>query len=429
MSKKYIRVALDAMGGDLAPAEPVKAAVEALEKRKILHMTLVGKEEVIRAELEKYQYPEDRLEILDAREVIEMAESPVNAIRKKKDSSIVKGLRLVKEGTCDAFVTAGSTGATLAGGQLLVGRIRGIERPPLAPLLPTAKGPVLLVDCGANVDARASQLVQFAQMGSIYMKNMTGIENPRVALVNIGAEEEKGNALVKEVFPLLKACEGINFIGNIEAREIPEGAADVVVCDAFVGNVILKLYEGLATMLLKKIKAALMSTIPSKIGALLIKPALKGLLKEFNITSYGGAPMLGLRGLVVKTHGNSEAVEIRNAIEQCIQFKKKDINGQFVAQMSGRKRQFLIHQHKGRESMDMEFEKLVSIIVDVLGVDAEEITPDTTFVDDLGADSLDVAQIIMGIEEEFDVTVDQDVASNVTTVGQALELIKNAIDA
>ena len=309
MSKKYIRVALDAMGGDLAPAEPVKAAVEALEKRKILHMTLVGKEEVIRAELEKYQYPEDRLEILDAREVIEMAESPVNAIRKKKDSSIVKGLRLVKEGTCDAFVTAGSTGATLAGGQLLVGRIRGIERPPLAPLLPTAKGPVLLVDCGANVDARASQLVQFAQMGSIYMKNMTGIENPRVALVNIGAEEEKGNAL------------------------IPEGAADVVVCDAFVGNVILKLYEGLATMLLKKIKAALMSTIPSKIGALLIKPALKGLLKEFNITSYGGAPMLGLRGLVVKTHGNSEAVEIRNAIEQCIQFKKKDINGQFVAQM------------------------------------------------------------------------------------------------
>ena len=333
MIKKYVRVALDAMGGDLAPAEPVKAAVEALEKRKILHMTLVGKEEVIRAELEKYQYPEERLEILDAREVIEMAESPVNAIRKKKDSSIVKGLRLVKEGTCDAFVTAGSTGATLAGGQLLVGRIRGIERPPLAPLLPTAKGPVLLVDCGANVDARASQLVQFAQMGSIYMKNMTGIENPRVALVNIGAEEEKGNALVKEVFPLLKACEGINFIGNIEAREIPEGAADVVVCDAFVGNVILKLYEGLATMLLKKIKAALMATIPSKIGALLIKPALKGLLKEFNITSYGGATMLGLRGLVVKTHGNSEAVEIRNAIEQCIQFKKKDINGQFVAQM------------------------------------------------------------------------------------------------
>ncbi len=333
MSRKYVRVAVDAMGGDLAPAEPVKAAVEALEKKKSLHVTLVGQEEVIRAELAKYKYPEDRLEILDAREIIEMSEPPVNAIRKKKDSSIVRGLKLVKEGTCDAFVTAGSTGATLAGGQLLVGRIRGIERPPLAPLMPTAKGPVLLVDCGANMDARPSQLVQFAQMGSIYMKNMTGVENPRVALVNVGAEEEKGNALVKEVYPLLKECEGINFIGNIEARDIPAGEADVVVCDAFVGNVILKLYEGLASTLIHKIKDALMSTLRSKLGALMIKPALKGMLKEFDITSYGGAPMLGLRGLVVKTHGNSEAVEIRNAIEQCILFKKKDINGQFIEKM------------------------------------------------------------------------------------------------
>ena len=333
MSRKYVRVAVDAMGGDLAPAEPVKAAAEALEKRKSLHVTLVGQEEVIRAELAKYKYPEDRLEILDAREIIEMSEPPVNAIRKKKDSSIVRGLKLVKEGTCDAFVTAGSTGATLAGGQLLVGRIRGIERPPLAPLMPTAKGPVLLVDCGANMDARPSQLVQFAQMGSIYMKNMTGVENPRVALVNVGAEEEKGNALVKEVYPLLKECEGINFIGNIEARDIPAGEADVVVCDAFVGNVILKLYEGLASTLIHKIKDALMSTLRSKLGALMIKPALKGMLKEFDITSYGGAPMLGLRGLVVKTHGNSEAVEIRNAIEQCILFKKKDINGQFIEKM------------------------------------------------------------------------------------------------
>ena len=333
MSKKYVRVAVDAMGGDLAPAEPVKGAVQALERRKSLHVTLVGQEELIRTEISKYKYPEDRLEILDAREIIEMAEPPVNAIRKKKDSSIVKGLKLVKEGTCDAFVTAGSTGATLAGGQLLVGRIRGIERPPLAPLLPTAKGPVLLVDCGANMDARASQLVQFAQMGSIYMSNMTGIENPRVALVNVGEEEEKGNALVKEVYPLLKECKGINFIGNIEARDIPAGEADVVICDAFVGNVILKLYEGLASTLIHKIKDALMTTLRSKIGALMIKPALKGMLKEFDVSTYGGAPMLGLRGLVVKTHGNSEAVEIRNAIEQCILFRKKDINGQFVEKM------------------------------------------------------------------------------------------------
>ena len=343
MSKKYVKVAVDAMGGDLAPAEPVKGAVQALEKRKSLHVTLVGKEEIIRAELEKYKYDEERVEILDAREVIEMAEPPVNAIRRKKDSSIVKGLKLVKEGTCDAFVTAGSTGATLAGGQLLVGRIRGIERPPLAPLMPTAKGPVLLVDCGANMDARASQLVQFAQMGSIYMRNMTGIENPRVALVNVGAEEEKGNALVKEVFPLLKECEGINFIGNIEARDIPAGDADVVVCDAFVGNVILKLYEGLASTLIHKIKDALMTSLRSKIGALMIKP--------------GGAPMLGLRGLVVNTHGNAEAVEIKNAIEQCFVFKKKDINGQFVEKMGLEQNGKAAGQKAAREEKAAQEEK------------------------------------------------------------------------
>lgn len=333
MAKKIVRVAVDAMGGDLAPAMPVRGAVEALQRRKSLHVVLVGREEAIRDELAALEYPQDRLEIVDAREVIEMAEPPVLAIRKKKDSSIVKGLRLVKEGSCDAFVTAGSTGAALAGGQLLVGRIRGIERPPLAPLIPTQGGPCLLVDCGANVDARASQLVQFAQMGSIYMRNMTGVDNPRVALVNVGAEEEKGNALAKEAYPLLSACEGINFIGNIEARDIPFGAADVVVCDAFVGNVILKLYEGLASFLLHSIKDALMKDLRSKIGALMIKPALKGMVSEFDISSYGGAPMLGLRGLVVKTHGNSDATQIRNAIEQCILFKKKDINGQFVEAM------------------------------------------------------------------------------------------------
>ena len=333
MSKKYIRVALDAMGGDLAPAEPVKAAVEALEKRKVLHMTLVGKEEVIRAELEKYQYPEDRLEILDAREVIEMAESPVNAIRKKKDSSIVKGLQLVKEGKCDAFVSAGSTGAILAGGQLIVGRIRGIERSPLAPLIPTSKGPALLIDCGANMDARPSQLVQFAQMGSIYMKNITGNPNPRVAIVNVGAEEEKGNALVKETFPLLKACDNINFIGSIEARDITDGYADVIVCDAFVGNVILKMFEGVASTLLHGIKDAIMSSTKAKIGGLLIKDSLKSLLGTYDVSSYGGAPMLGLRGLVVKTHGSSKAVEIRNSILQCRDFSRLNISEEIRERM------------------------------------------------------------------------------------------------
>lgn len=258
--------------------------------------------------------------------MIETAEPPVFAIRKKKDSSIVVGLNMVKHKEADAFVSSGSTGAVLVGGQVIVGRAKGVERPPLAPLIPTMDGVSLLIDCGANVDARPSHLVQFAKMGAIYMEHVVGIKNPQVAIVNNGAEEEKGNALVKETFPLLKQTEGINFIGSIEARDIPAGYADVIVCEAFVGNVILKLYEGLGMSLLKKIKEGLMSSVRSKVGALLIKPALKQTMKSFDATEYGGAPLLGLKGLVVKTHGSASAVEIKNAVFQCVQFKQQRVN-------------------------------------------------------------------------------------------------------
>ena len=330
---EFVHVAVDAMGGDNAPSEIVKGAVEALEGCPNLKVTLTGREDLIRAELKKLSYPEDRLTVLNCSEVIEMAEPPVDAIRNKKDSSIVKGLRLVKDGECDAFVTAGSTGAALAGGQLLVGRIKGIERPPLAPLLPTAKGPVLLVDCGANMDPRPTMLLQFAQMGSIYMKNMTGVENPRVGLVNVGTEEEKGNELAKEAHQLLKECPDINFVGNIEAREIPEGVVDVAVTDAFTGNAILKTYEGVAKVVMHELKDTLMSSVVTKIAALMIKPALKGMVKRFDASEYGGAPMLGLKGLVVKSHGNSTASEIRHSLEQCITFTEKNINGLFREEM------------------------------------------------------------------------------------------------
>lgn len=319
-------VALDAMGGDNAPKEMIKGAVQALEKTDAVQVLLVGKEDVIRAELAQYTYDKARIEIVNATEVIETAEPPVNAIRRKKDSSIVVGMKLVKEGQADAFVSAGSSGAVLVGGQVIVGRIKGVERPPLAPLIPTEKGVSLLVDCGANVDARPSHLVQFAKMGSIYMENVVGVKNPRVGIVNIGAEEEKGNALVKETFPLLKECKDINFIGSVEARDIPAGVCDVVVCEAFVGNVILKLYEGVGATLISKVKAGMMQNLRSKIGALLVKPALKATLKSFDASQYGGAPLLGLKGLVVKTHGSSKAVEITNSIIQCVQFKQQNIN-------------------------------------------------------------------------------------------------------
>lgn len=321
-----IKVAVDAMGGDYAPAEMVAGAVEAVNANKEIQVLLVGQEHIVSGELAKHTYPKEQIRLVNAIEVIETEEPPVNAIRKKKDSSIVVGMNLVKQKEADAFVSAGSTGAVLVGGQVIVGRIKGVERPPLAPLIPTEKGASLLIDCGANVDARPSHLVQFARMGSIYMENVLGIKNPRVAIVNIGAEEEKGNALVKETFPLLKACGDINFTGSIEAREIPHGGADVIVCEAFVGNVILKLYEGVGATLISKVKSGMMRSLRSKIGALLVKPALKETLKSFDGSQYGGAPLLGLNGLVVKTHGNSKALEVKNSILQCVAFKEQGIN-------------------------------------------------------------------------------------------------------
>lgn len=324
--QEVIRVAVDAMGGDNAPGEIVKGAIEAVNTRRDIQVVLVGQQEVIAEELKKYTYEKDQIEIKNATEVIETAEYPVNAIRKKKDSSIVVGMNMVKQKEADAFVSAGSSGAVLVGGQVIVGRIRGIERPPLAPLIPTETGVSLLIDCGANVDARSSHLVQFARMGSIYMENVVGIKNPRVAIVNIGAEEEKGNALVKETYPLLKECKDINFVGSIEAREIPHGGADVIVCEAFVGNVILKLYEGLSSTLIGVVKQGMLSSLKSKIGAALALPALKKTLKSFDASQYGGAPLLGLNGLVVKTHGSSKAKEVKNSIIQCVTFKEQDIN-------------------------------------------------------------------------------------------------------
>lgn len=321
-----VSVALDAMGGDNAPGQIVKGAVDAVNIDNEIFVYLVGRQELINEELSKYTYNKEQIEVVDARDVIETGEAPVMAVRRKKDSSLVKALTMVKEKKADAFVSAGSSGAILVGGQVIVGRLKGVERPPMAPLIPTAKGVSLIVDSGANVDSRATFLVQWAKMGSIYMENVLGIKNPRVAIVNVGVEEEKGNQLVKEAYPMLKECKDINFVGSIEARDIPNGNADVIVCDAFVGNVILKLYEGLGKTLIGKVKGAMMSSLKTKIGALLIKGALKDTMKSFDATEYGGAPLIGLNGLVVKTHGNAKAKEIKNSLIQCKKFKESNIS-------------------------------------------------------------------------------------------------------
>ena len=331
---ELVRVAVDAMGGDNAPFVTVKGAVDAVNESQNLKVFLVGKKEIVEKELSAYSFDKERIEVVDATEVIEMAEPPVMAIRKKKDSSIVKAMYMVNHGEADAYVSAGSTGATLVGGQVIVGRLKGVDRAPLAPLIPTEKGNSLLIDCGANVDARSNHLVQFAKVGTVYMENIMGKKNPTVAIVNIGAEEEKGNALVKETFPLLKNCPDINFIGSIEARDIPAGYADVIVCEAFTGNVILKMYEGVAKSMMHVIKKGLMSNLKTKIGALLIKNDLKKSLADYSMDKYGGAPMLGLKGLVVKTHGSANEIEVKNSILQCVTFTEQKISERISAKLS-----------------------------------------------------------------------------------------------
>lgn len=323
---KTITIAVDAMGGDNAPVEIVKGVVAAVNDNRTVKVKLVGIEDRVKEELSKYTYDSERIQVINATEVIETAEHPVNAIRRKKDSSTVVAMNLVKAGEADAFISAGSTGAVLVGSQAIIGRINGVKRPPLAPVLPTVKGPTILVDCGANVDSRPDHLVLFAKMGAIYSEYVLGIKNPKVGIANNGAEEEKGNQLVKETVPLLKECKSINFIGSVETKDIPQGNADVVVCDGFVGNAILKMYEGVGTTLISEIKKAMLSSFRGKFGALLVKPSLKKVLKKYDATEYGGAPLLGLNGLVVKSHGSSTAKEIQKSVEQCISFVESDIN-------------------------------------------------------------------------------------------------------
>lgn len=319
-----MKAIIDAFGGDNSPEEIIKGALNAVEEYEI-SVLLVGDEKILTKELDKYQYSKDKVSIIHASEIITNEDDPALAIRRKKDSSIVVGMNALKNGEGDFFVSAGSTGALLAGGLFIVKRIKGIKRAALTTLYPTLNGFSLLVDAGANIDSKAEYLDQFALMGSTYLNLVSGVDNPKVGLANIGVEKEKGNALTKEAYDLLEKNEYINFIGNIEGRDIPLGKADVIVADGFVGNMILKTTEGVAISLMTQIKEILLSNLRYKVGAGLIKPGLKEFLSHIDYRQYGGAPLLGTQKPIIKAHGSSDALAIKNAIKQGIDFTKKDI--------------------------------------------------------------------------------------------------------
>ncbi len=312
-----MRIFLDAMGGDNAPQAPVEGALEALRLYPDLEISLAGDLSQIEPLLKDATDVRNRITLVDAPEVITNDESPVMGVRTKKKSATVIGMLQLKEKQVDGFVSCGSTGAVLAGGMFRLGRIPGIERPALAPVLPTGTpNGALLIDCGANVDCRPQYLLQFGMMGSIYMDKVIGVKNPRVGLINIGVETDKGNELVKTTYPMMEKAP-YNFVGNVEAREITNGAADVLVCDGFCGNLILKFMEGVAKSLLGIIKKELMADTVSKFGALLAKGAFKRVKKDMDYTEVGGAPLLGVQGAVVKGHGSSNGHAVACAIKQC----------------------------------------------------------------------------------------------------------------
>lgn len=309
-------VAVDAMGGDHAPEAPVQGAILALKRFPDLRVQLYGPASRIEELLATASDVVERIEVVDAPEVIGMHDSPTDAVRRKVNSSMVKAMLAVKEGRADAVVSAGSTGALLAGGILRVGRIPGIERPALAVVIPGRKKPFLLLDCGANVDCLPRVLALFGLMGSIYMNRVMGVESPDVRLVNIGTETEKGNRLSKDAHQLMSAQQVYRFGGNVEARDVPLGACDVVVADGFDGNLLLKYTEGLSSALMGMLKDEMMSSARAKLGALLLGPTLRAFKDKMSYEEYGGAPLLGLQGAVIKAHGSSSATAMMNALRQ-----------------------------------------------------------------------------------------------------------------
>lgn len=319
-----MKIAIDGMGGDNAPVEIVKGCVEAANLIKD-EIYILGEQTLIQKELDKYKYDPQRIHVVHASDVISGEDTPVRAVRTKTDSSMVRGLNMVKNEEADLFISAGNTGALMAGGLFILGRIQGIDRPTLAATYPIlGKGVSLLVDSGANSECKPNNLLEFGTMGSIYMEKVLNVRNPSVGLVNIGTEENKGTTVLKAAYEMLTKS-SLNFVGNVEAREVPNGVCDVIVCDGFVGNVILKLTEGLAWSILKLIKAKFTSGTIPKIGALFLSGKMKELKAEFDYSEHGGAPILGVRGALIKMHGSSNANAVKNAILRGIPYVENNV--------------------------------------------------------------------------------------------------------
>ena len=323
-----MKIIVDAMGGDNAPQSTVEGSVLAARELGV-EIVLVGQEKAILSCLEKVKSDDvaGKIEVVNAPEVIDMCDSPMSVTKEKKDSSLGVALRLLGEGKGDAMVSGGNTGAVLVGSTMYVKRIRGIRRAALAPILPTDKGGALLIDCGANVECTPEYLLQFAYMGSFYCQKQMKIASPRIGLINNGAEESKGTPMLKEAHQLLKTIPGIRFVGNIEPRDVPNGDVDVVVCDGFTGNVILKLTEGVAKMLLGMLKGMFLKNLGGKLAYLLLKDSVSDLKHQMDSEEYGGAPFLGAKQPVIKAHGSSKAKGIKNAIRQAKICVENDLCG------------------------------------------------------------------------------------------------------
>jgi len=320
-----MRIGIAAMGGDNAPEAVIKGVALYLNHNQDDEIVIFGNKDIIEKECAQKIKQFNKVEIVDCKEKIEFEDEPVKAIRQKKDSSIVVGLQYLKEGKIDAFVSAGSTGALMAGGLLIVGRIKGIDRPALTTRLPYKNGQYLLIDVGSNTDCRPINILQFAQMATVYVSKVLGKQNPTVGLLNIGTEENKGNDLSKQSYELLKSAKNINFVGNVEARSLPFSPPDIVVCDGFVGNIVLKLTEGMGLLFFDILKDIAKSSFRAKIGGLLLKPYLKRLKGKYDYKEVGGAPLLGIDGIIVKCHGASDSQAIFSGIHQAKSFYKNNI--------------------------------------------------------------------------------------------------------